>query len=102
MEEWRAALDLDDKMPSYRVIDEVRRALPRQFYSDRPELVDAVPHLGMDLKAIGELHRLVRGDKARSAKFAFGDASGGGFGSSWEVSSGGGKDCDSINYRFGT
>ena len=109
MAEWRAAMDLDDEMPSYQVMEEVRRAGPSQSHLDRPELVDVVPRLGMDIKAIGKLlegsepvHRLVRGNKVRSAKFAFGDASGGGFGSSWESSNEGGKDCDGINYRFGT
>ena len=63
----------------------------------------------MDIKAIASLlqednpvHRLVCGDKGRSAKFAFGDGSGGGFGSSWEVNKVGSNDCNGINYRFGT
>ena len=109
MAEWRAALDLDDTLPSYRVRDEARIAHPGQSHTERPEMVDTVPRLGMDIKAIQDLltsaepvHRLVRGDKVQSAKFAFGDASGGGFGSSWEAVDIGGKDCDGINYRFGT
>ena len=109
MAEWRAAMDLEDDLPSYQVMREVKRAHPGQTHTDRPDLVNAVPRLGMDIKAIRELlssnkpvHRLVRGDKVRSAKFAFGDASGGGFGSSWETKNEGGNDCSGINYRFGT
>ena len=109
MAEWRAAMDLDDDLPAYQVMREVKRMNPGQSHTDRPELVDAVPRLGMDLKAIGELligdepvHRLVRGDKVKSAKFAFGDASGEGFGSSWEGNEGDNGDCNGINYRFGT
>ena len=39
--------------------------------------------------------RLVRGKQISSAIFGFGDASGGGFGSSWETPKG-------LVYRFGT
>ena len=102
-------MDLEDDLPSYQVMRKVKRVHPGQAHIDRPELVNAVPRLGMDLKAIGKLlsseepvHRLVRGDKVRSAKFAFGDASGGGFGSSWEATNAGGTDCNGVNYRFGT
>ena len=70
MAEWRAAMDLDDEMPSYKVMEKVKRSLPGQSHLDRPELVDAVSRLGMDIRAIAELiaddepvHRLVRGDK---------------------------------------
>ena len=48
------------------------------------------------------VHQLVRGDKMRSSKFAFGGASGSGFGSSWDASSGEGNDCNGINYWSGT
>ena len=109
MAEWRAAMELDDDLPSYQVMREAKKVHPGQSHIDRPELVDVVPQLGMDLKAIGELlrgeepvHRLVRGDKVRSDKFAFGDASGGGFGSSLEAKDTVGSDCNGINYRFGT
>ena len=45
--------------------------------------------------------RLVRGDRVQTAKFAFGDASGGGFGSSWEAD-GSNKEVDDVAYHFGT
>lgn len=55
-------------------------------------MVDAVPCLRSDLMAPNELflrkepaHCLVHRDKVKTAKFAFGDASGRGFGSSCDV-----------------
>ena len=49
------------------------------------------------------VHWLIRGDKVGSVKLAFGDASGGGFGSSWESLGGdGNKGEDHVGFRFGT
>jgi hypothetical protein len=78
----------------------------RQFMKGQkkhhPESVAFVPRLERDLRALTELFapaeptlRLVRGHAIHCALFGFGDASGGGFGSSWESP-------DGVNYRFGT
>ena len=110
MAEWKAALDLEDDLPGYRVREEVRRKVKAENHDDRPSLVQAVPRLQTDLLALKKLYsgdsptlRLVRGDKMSSVKIAFGDASGKGFGSSWES---GGRDTDEaldkVAYRFGT
>ena len=68
---------------------------------DQPEQIQAVPRLSKDLIALTELvdseepsERLVRGTAIDAALFVFGDASGGGFGSSWETEHG-------VKYRFG-
>ena len=65
--------------------------------------VIAVKRLKWDLLALGKLMsgmepplRLIRGKKLYIVKYGFGDASGSGFGSSWEDSNGG------VSYRFGT
>ena len=110
MAEWRAALELDDDVPSYKVQEFAKRTTPTQIHSDRPSLVDVAPRLAQDIQALESLlaaeepaHRLVRGDKVNSAKFAFGDASGSGFGSSWEVLGTDNQiDRDKVSYRFGT
>ena len=111
MAEWRAALGLDNSIPSYRVKEASKRGRKSESYDDRPSWVQPVPRLQPDLVALTELfdhsapvHRLVRGRKMSSAKLAFGDASGGGFGSSWESTQ---KtevpDVDShVGFRFGT
>ena len=68
----------------------------------KPEQVSAVPRLKYDLLALAKLFagkvptlRLVRGSPITICIYSFGDASGGGFGSSWGVKGG-------IGYRFGT
>ena len=108
MSEWRAALDMDDEIPSYRVEGAVKQRYRPEVHSDRPTLVKTVPRLSPDLLALMDLfageepaQRLVRGNKVNTAKFAFGDASGGGFGSSWE-SGVGNKGVEEVAYRFGT
>ena len=108
MSEWRAALDMDDAIPSYKVEAAAKRGGDTQMYSDRPVMVKTVPRLAPDLLALTELfegkvpaQRLVRGDSVQVAKFAFGDASGGGFGSSWEAN-GSNKEVEEVAYRFGT
>ena len=94
MAEWRAALDVDDDLPSYKVGAAAKRAFPSQTHDERPTMVNVVPRLSSDLRALKALftghnpvHRLVRGNKVEMARFAFGDASGEGFGSSWELHS---------------
>jgi hypothetical protein len=78
----------------------------RKFFEwnkkEKPETIVPVPRFHNDLKALQSLfsngtptRRLVRGSKIGTAVFGFGDASGGGFGSSWESSRG-------TAYRFGT
>ena len=69
---------------------------------DQPDSVSAVPRLKKDLMALSELFksdnpelRLIRGVEVNCALFGFGDASGGGFGSSWEANPG-------TKYRLGT
>lgn len=101
-------MDVDDDMPSYKVEAAAKRASKPQLYHDRPTLVKVIPHLAPDLIALNKLlkgkepaHRLVRGDKMRTARFAFGDARGGGFGSSWEVD-GEKTDMDEVAYHFRT
>ena len=108
MNEWRAALDMDDDIPSYKVEAAAKQGRRYQLYSDRPVMVKTVPRLAPDLLALVELfsgkgpaQRLVRGNRIQTARFAFGDASGGGFGSSWEAT-GGNKEVDEVAYRFGT
>ena len=106
MAEWRAALGLDNSIPSYKVKEMSKRGKKAESYDDRPPWVSPVPRLQPDLVALKELfsqdtpvHRLVRGRKMSTAKLVFGDASGGGFGSSWESS----LEADThVGYRFGT
>ena len=69
---------------------------------EKPDQVDPVPRFKRDLDSLLILFqndspplRLVRGHAIGSAKFGFGDASGGGFGSSWQGRNG-------TPYRFGT
>ena len=68
----------------------------------KPEQVTPVPRLVQDLAALRELFsgevprlRLVQGSQIAISIYSFGDASGGGFGSSWTIKGG-------IGYRFGT
>jgi hypothetical protein len=81
--------------------DRKRNFMKRQG-NEHPDKVPTVPRLKHDLEALAELFappnptlRLVRGNAIQFALFGFGDASGGGFGSSWEKA---GK----VSYRFGT
>ena len=71
-------------------------------------MVDVVPLLVPDLMALNELfsgsepaHCLECGDKVKNTKFVFGDASGGGFGSLWEVKDNGKSD-NEVEYGYGT
>ena len=109
MSEWRAALGLDEDMPSYQVKDRARAVNPAQEHFDRPDSVGVVPRLQPDLVALMELfeaespsHRLVRGAKLDTAKVVFGDASGGGFGSSWEKGKVENEESGRVGFRFGT
>ena len=67
-----------------------------------PTTIQPVPRLSRDLSALQRLfceeappNRIVRGQLIHVVKYAFGDASKAGFGSSW-VSG------DGVKYRFGT
>ena len=82
--------------------EERKRNFKKRFSSDAPSAIQSVPRLAADLRALKELFspdhptlRLIRGLVIRFALFSFGDASGGGFGSSWEID-------DKIEFRFGT
>ena len=82
--------------------DDRRRRFRKGREADHPEKVEHVPRMKSDLTALKSLfapenptHRLVRGFSIGCALFGFGDASGGGFGSSWDAKIG-------IAYRFGT
>ena len=77
---------------------------PNQLQS--PVEVTPVPRLVFDLKALKELFqsksptlRLVRGNHVKSVIYGFADASGDGFGSSWEIKNSNGK--NTIHYRYG-
>jgi hypothetical protein len=78
----------------------------RKFFEwnkkEKPDTIVPMPRFHNDLRALQSLfsndtptRRLVRGNKIGTAVFGFGDASGGGFGNSWESSKG-------TAYRFGT
>ena len=111
MAEWKAALGLEDTTPAYKVKETVtKKGRTNQTHDERPAVLKGVPRLHPDLLALTNLfetkepvHRLVRGDKVGSVKLAFGDASGGGFGSSWEsFGDGRKKEEEHVGYRFGT
>jgi len=100
MKEWRSFLDMESER-----MDEVGKAR-RKFVLEkqpiRPERVKVVPRLRDDLNALQVLfaeevpqQRLVRGKALTFVLYGFGDASGGGFGSSWETAQG-------VRYRYGT
>ena len=79
-----------------------KRKFSVQHEKPKPDQVCAVPRLRYDLEALERLFegdtptlRLVRGYRIGICIYSFGDASGGGFGSSWSVKGG-------VGYRFGT
>ena len=82
---------------------ELRKEYKNKHDQDAPKLVDAkaVGRFMKDLTALESLMsspkpplRLVRGNQVLIVKYGFGDASGSGFGASWEAPGG-------IGYRFG-
>ena len=82
--------------------DDRKRDFKKRHHKDQPAEVAPVPRLTRDLLALRALFkadtpqlRLIRGLAICYALFGFGDASGGGFGSSWEVKQG-------TAYRYGT
>ena len=85
-------------------LDEARRVYSRQHQSeDKPTKVEVVDRLAGDLIALKTLfdhdtppRRLVRGKAIKEAQYGFGDASGKGFGASWEVRNA------ELYYRLGT
>ncbi len=100
--EWKEAFELDISMKAYEV-DAHKKAYARAHDKEAPSKVKTVDGFGDDVRALSQLlsseeptERLVRGTNSHQVKFGFGDASGGGFGSSWTSSEGDTK------YRFGT
>ena len=100
MKEWKSFLEMEEAKGED--VHRARKEFVEKKQGSRPKNVRVVPRCKNDLVALKELlegdvppHRLVRGYKIKMALYAFGDASGGGFGASWEVKEG-------IRYRFGT
>ena len=92
----------DTERDTDKSLDERKRNFKKRHSSEAPSKLKSVPRLSNDLRALKELFspdtptlRLIRGLIIKFALFSFGDASGGGFGSSWEVD-------DKIAFRFGT
>ena len=78
------------------------KSYKEQHQGDAPDLVTPVGRLLPDLKALSKIlepeipiHRLVRGTTVKKIVLCFGDASGAGFGSTWETNNG------TIRYRYG-
>ena len=95
-------ISFEDENDIHMSFEDRKRSFLVKNTKDQPSEVIPVPRLGRDLKALQTLFslenpplRLIRGSSVNCALFGFGDASGGGFGSSWEVN----KD---TAYRFGT
>ena len=90
--------DNDIQLP----FDSRRRVMKNHERTAAPAFVPFVERLKKDLHALRVLFspeeptlRLVRGYSLGCALFAFGDASGGGFGSSWQTTKG-------VSYRYST
>ena len=69
---------------------------------EAPVSVEPVERLRLDLKSLkmifepmAPIHRLIRGSSIKKVKIMFGDASGAGFGSTWETNNG------TIRFRYG-
>ena len=103
---WMERLSGDALFDTQETLDLPFEAKKRKYFdinpTAQPELVLPVPRFNKDLKALQRLFgsvkptlRLVRGIRIGSALYGFGDASGGGFGSSWKLKIG-------VAYRFGT
>ena len=98
------AIDDDEDGLEDLPFDEARRIyIRRNQKEDKPDQVKVVDRLADDLTALKTLfnhatppRRLVRGKAIQGAHYGFGDASGKGFGASWEVRNG------ELYYRLGT
>ena len=98
------AVDDDEDGVEDLPFDEARRIYTRRHQDvDKPTKVKVVDRLARDLTALRVLfnhatppRRLVRGKAIKEAGYGFGDASGKGFGASWEVRNG------ELYYRLGT
>ncbi len=100
------ALDDDDDdgdETTNLTFEEKRRRYLSKHQGERPANVKIVKSLARDLSSLRRLFshehppkRLVRGNKIKEALYSFGDASGGGFGSSWK------KEGEDIKVRMGT
>ena len=100
MSEWKELLAMEDARSED--IHIARKEFTLRQQPGKPAFVKVVRRLPTDLTCLKRLfgpdeppHRLVRGTLIHSALYGFGDASGGGFGSSWEVE---GK----VKWRLGT
>ena len=107
--EWELFLAMEEEMEEDELEPEKVPAMNpsgnlgnRSKVSNAPSKVKPVPRLGRDLRALNLLfskatppERLVRGQLIHAVKYAFGDASKAGFGSSWISAQG-------VKYRFGT
>ena len=90
------AVDDDEDGVEDLPFDEARRIYTRRHQDvDKPTKVKVVDRLARDLTALRVLfnhatppRRLVRGKAIKEAQYGFGDASGKGFGASWEVRNG--------------
>ena len=92
----------ETKADETKTLDERKRNFQKGKATEAPSSLKPVARLSNDLTALKELFspseptlRLIRGACIKFALLSFGDASGGGFGSSWEIS-------DDIEFRFGT
>jgi len=81
---------------------EAFKSYKEKHQGEAPTKVKPVGRLISDLKALNKIlepklpiHRLVRGTKIKKIELVFGDASGAGFGSTWETHNG------TIRYRYG-
>ena len=98
------AVDDDEDGLEDLPFDEARRIFTRRHQAEnKPTKVKVVSRLARDLTALKTLfdhpsppRRLVRGKAIQAAQYGFGDASGKGFGASWEVRNG------ELYYRLGT
>ena len=98
------AVDDDEDGLEDLPFDEARRIYTRRNQAeDKPTQVKVVDRLANDLSALKALfnhdkppRRLVRGKAIKEVQYGFGDASGKGFGASWEVKNG------ELYYRLGT
>ena len=104
--EWMELLAGELYLDSDETVDSSFESRKRKYLdlhrANKPDQIDPAPRFLSDLNALKALLksdapplRMIRGYAIGTARFAFGDASGGGFGSSWQGSKG-------IPYRFGT
>ena len=96
----------DEEIGKDNSFESKKRKFTSRYQQSTPDEVTPVPRLFNDLKALKELFksktptlRLVRGNHVKSVVYGFADASGDGFGSSWESKNLDGE--STIHYRYG-